>query len=129
MPASFDARELDVLAHDLDRAAGVAPADARKVVGQGALNIKRDAQRRRAGSKYLPRLAAAINYDSHETPHGGWSEVGPDHARPQGNLGHIPENGTLTNAPEPYMAPAAAAEQPRFEKAMQGLAVKAAGLE
>lgn len=128
MPASIDAHELDVLAHDLDRAAGVAPKEARKVVAKGALNIKTDARRRRSGSKYLPALVQAITYESHETPAGGWAEVGPEHGKRQGNLGHIPENGTLTNAPEPYMAPAAAAEQPRFEKAMQDLAVKAAGL-
>jgi hypothetical protein len=129
MPANIDAHELDVLAQDLDRAAGVAPKDARKVLAKGALNIKTDARRRRSGSKYLPRLAAAITYDSHETPSGGWAEVGPEHGKPQGNLGHIPENGTPTSAPEPYMAPAAAAEQPKFERAMQDLAVKAAGLE
>lgn len=128
MPANIDAHELDVLAQDLDRAAGVAPKDARKVVAKGALNIKRDAQRRVTGLAHAPAYPRSITYDSHETLHGGWAEIGPDKDRRQGALGNIIEYGTVKNPPRPHMAPAAAAEQPRFEKAMQDLAEKAAGL-
>ena len=137
MPASFDAHELDELAYDLDRAAGVAPKDARKVVAKGALNIKTDARRRASGIAHAPRYPYTITYDSHETPTGGWAEIGPDkdkhvgngpHATP-GDLGHLLEYGGPKSAPIPHMAPAAAAERPRFDKAMEDLALKAAGLK
>jgi hypothetical protein len=121
----FDTSEVEAYADMLVDAAGVAPKESRKVVAKGALNIKTDARRRRGGSKFFPRLAAAITYDSHETPGGGWAEVGPDHAKRQGNLGHIMEYGSLKTAPEPYMRPAAEREMPRFEKAMEALALKA----
>jgi len=127
MPQSlkFDTVEVAKYADMLVDAAGVAPAEARKAVAKGALNIKTDARRRRSGSKYLPRLAAAITYESQATRTGGWAEVGPEHGKAQGNLGHIPESGTLKNAPEPYMRPAAEAELPRFERAMEAAAAKA----
>lgn len=125
MGVEFESPDLRRLAVDLDEAAGIAPVEARKVVAKGALNIKSDARRRRSGSQYFPRLPAAITYDAHETPTGGWAEVGPDHAKPQGNLGHIPEYGSLRTPPEPYMAPAADVELPRFERAMADLAEKA----
>lgn len=122
MSAGVDSSQLRQLAADFDRAADVAPAEARKVVAKGALNIKTDARRRRAGSTWFPRLPAAITYESHITPSGGYADVGPEHGRPQGNLGHIPEYGSLRTAPEPYMAPAADAELPRFERTMADLA-------
>jgi hypothetical protein len=125
MDAKLESPELAKLAFDLDRAANVAPADSRAVVAKGALNIKNDARRRRTGSEYFPKLRAAITYESQATPTGGWADVGPEHGKPQGNMGHIPEYGALKTPPEPYMAPAAAAELPRFEKAMQDLAAKA----
>lgn len=124
----FDTAEVAEVADMLVHAAGVAPAEARKVVAKGALNIKNDARRRLAGHPHLRRLPAAITYDSHETPTGGWAEIGPDHDRPQGALGNIPEYGTRKNAPLPYMRPSGEAELPRFERAMGDLAEKATGL-
>jgi hypothetical protein len=120
----FDTAEVEAYADMLVDSAGVDPEAARKVVAKGALNIKTDARKRRSRSKYFPKLARAITYDSHPTPGGGWAEVGPDHAKPQGNLGHIPEYGSLKTAPEPYMRPAAETELPKFEKAMEALALK-----
>ena len=125
MVLKFDTSEVREFAAVLDRAAGVAPVEARKVVARGALNVKRDAQHRVSGSQHFPKLARAFSYDSHETPAGGWAEIGPDAARPQGNLGFIPEYGSLRTAPRPYMLPAGQAEQPRFEKALQDLAARA----
>lgn len=133
MPASIDAHELDVLAQDLDSAAGVAPKDARKVVAKGALNIKTDARRRSSGIAHAPLYPYTITYDSHETPHGGWAEVGPDkdkkvgggpHRTP-GNLGALFEYGGPHNAPIPHVNPAADAEEPRFIKALGDLGLKA----
>ena len=120
----FDTSEIAEFGDILVEAAGVAPVEARKVVARGALNVKRDAQHRVSRSPHFPRLARAITYDSHETPTGGWAEIGPDVDRPQGNLGFIPEYGTPTTAPRPYMLPAGQAERPRFEKAMQDLAAE-----
>jgi hypothetical protein len=123
----FEDREVRLLAADLMAAAVAAPAETRKVVARGAFQIKADARRRRSGSKYFPRLKYAISYDSHETPTGGWAEIGPDVEKPQGNMGHIPEYGALKTPAEPYMAPAAEAEMPKFERAMQDLAARLLG--
>ena len=125
MGVEIESPELRKLAYDLDEAAKVAPEESRKVVAKGSLNIKTDARRRRESSKYFPRLPYAITYETGMTPTGAWGEIGPDHAKPQGNLGHIPEYGALKTPPEPYMAPAGDAEEPRLEKAMADLAEKA----
>ena len=125
MGANFESSSLRQLAADFDQAAEIAPAEARKVVAKGAFNIKTDARRRRSGSRYFPRLPAAITYETGETPTGSWGEIGPEHGKPQATLGHIPEYGTLKTASEPYMAPAGDAERPRFEAAMAALAEKA----
>lgn len=121
----FDVDEVAKFGDLVVSAAGVAPAEARKVVAKGALDIKNDARRRRSGSQHFPRLPAAITYESHVTATGGWADIGPDHDKPQGNLGHIPEYGSLKTAARPYMRPAAEAELPKFERAMEALAVKA----
>lgn len=126
---NFDTSEVSQLGNILANAAGVAPAEARKSLGKGLLNIKTDSRRRISDSKHFRRVAAAITYESHETPGGGWGEVGPDHDHPQGELAWIPELGSLKTAPEPYMGPAGEAEAPKFAKAMEDLAVKATGLQ
>lgn len=121
----FDTSELADYADLLIEAPGVAVKDARQVVAKGLLNIKTDARRRRSGSKYFPALERAITYESQATPTGATGEVGPDHGKPQGEMGHIPEYGSLKTPAEPYMRPAAEAELPRFEKSMADLAVEA----
>lgn len=118
----FDTSEVADLADVLEHAAGAAPAEARKVVAKGALNIKNGARRRVTGHRHLPRYPNAITYDSHQTPTGGWAEIGPDKDRPQGPLGNIIEYGGVREAPIPHMLPAAAEELPRFERAMMDLA-------
>jgi HK97 gp10 family phage protein len=128
MAERIDASEVHDLQQLIGHAAGATPAEARKVLQKGLLNIKADSRRRISGSRHFRRVAAAITYESHETRTGGWGEVGPEQDRPQGNLAWIPEHGSLKTPPQPFMRPAAAAEQPRFEKAMQDLAEKATGL-
>lgn len=118
--------ELDALASDLADAPRAVGDESLAVVRKGALNIKNSARRRRRGSAYLPRLTYAITYESRRTPTGASADIGPERGKPQGNLGHIPEHGTLTNAPRPYMAPAGDEEQPRFERAMLALAERVA---
>lgn len=124
----FDTAEVAEVADLLVHAAGVAPVEARKVVAKGALNIKTDARRRVSGHRHLPRYPAAITYDSHQTPTGGWAEIGPEKDRPQGALGNVLEYGGVREAPLPHMRPAAEAELPRFERAMADLGEKEIGL-
>jgi hypothetical protein len=93
--------------------------DGKKIVGQGCLNIKKDAQRIiRANSPrgYLPHYPRAIGYDV--TAHAAdiVGEVGPDAGKLQGGLGRIIEYGTVNNAPIPHLSPSLDAELPRFER-------------
>lgn len=132
----IDASELTGLGRDLAAVPAGALVETRKVLQKGALNIKKDAQRRSGGIAHAPLYPYTITYDSHETVTGGWAEIGPDpdkqlgggpHRTP-GNLGAILEYGTPRNAPIPHLAPALEAEEPRFVKAIGDVAVKATGL-
>lgn len=126
---------LNALVADLERAAVVAPVEARKVVQKGALNIKQDAQRRSSGIRHAPMYPYTINYDTMVRGTQVSAEIGPDSEkqvgggpfRTPGNLGPILEYGTLKNAPIPHMAPALEAERPKFERALEGLAYRALG--
>lgn len=122
MKADLDARELARYAVTLDRAAEVAPAETRKVVTKGALNIKTSARRRAGGLKHAPAYPRSITYDTRETATSASADIGPDKGKRQGALGNILEYGTLNNEPIPHMGPAADEEQPRFERAMADLA-------
>jgi hypothetical protein len=126
--ARFDAPDITVVVDAINKASGAALADVTAVVAKGAVNIKADAAKRISGHPHFKRLPAAINYDLYQSLRGPVAEIGPDHSKPQGNLGHIPEYGTPTTPPIPYMAPAGEAEEPKFAKALEDLAVKALGL-
>jgi hypothetical protein len=128
MGIEFDTHEVTVLADALTKASAPARADVEAVVFRGAIQIKKDAQRRISGHPRWRRLRYAIDFDTYFSLKGPAAEIGPNHAKPQGNLGHIPEYGGLRSAPIPYMRPAADAEEPKFAKAMEDLAVKALGL-
>lgn len=127
MPQSlkFDTAEVNQFADLLVKAAGAAPAETRKVVAKGALNVKTDSKRRASGFEHLRRVQAAITYETRETPGKVTAEIGPEQDRVQGNLAHIGEYGSPTSAPTPFMLPAGEAEEPRFAKAMEALAVEA----
>jgi hypothetical protein len=124
----FEDRELRILGDDLMQAAAKSPTETRKVVVKGLLNIKTDSRRRAASIEHVPSLPTSITYDSHPTPTGAWGEVGPEQDRRGGNLAGFIENeyGTPWSAPRPFMAPAARAEEPKFAKAMEDLAVRLA---
>lgn len=125
----FDGSELAYVATAINRAAAVAPAEAAKVVTKGALNIKTGARRRVSGLAHAPAYPRSIDFDQvRVTARGAQTEVGPNKDKRQGALGNIFEFGTIKNAPIPHIAPEADLEQPRFEKAMEDLAVKALGL-
>jgi hypothetical protein len=122
----FDGRELAYVTTALEKATAVAPAESAKVVFVGALNIKKDARQRISGHPYFRRLPYAIDFDPiTTTSRAAYTEVGVNHGRSQGKLGNIPEYGSPTLAPMPYMRPAVEAELPKFVKVMDDLAVKA----
>jgi hypothetical protein len=129
MKVGFDPHEVTVLADAITKATRVAPAEAAKVVFVGAIHIKKDAQQRIKGHPRLKRLPYAIDFDTYRSLKGPAAEIGPNHAKAQGPLGNIAEYGTIDTPPMPFMRPAADAEQPKFERAMEDLAVKALGLE
>ncbi len=123
-----DTAEVRELRKVLARAEDVAPVEARKVVARGALNIKTDAARRVSGLAHAPAYPRSITYDLRTTLTGAWAEIGPDKSRRQGALGNVIEYGTVNNPPRPHIGPAADAERPRFERALEDLAVKALNL-
>jgi hypothetical protein len=109
---------LKELAADLQKAADEVEERGKRIVGQGCLNIKRQAQRTiRAASHrgYLPHYPRSISYDVTSSAGGIVGEVGPDRAKLQGGLGRILEFGTVNSAPIPHLNPALDAELPRFE--------------
>jgi hypothetical protein len=115
---------LRLLAADLAREAKIAPAEGRKVVQKGLLNIKQDWRKRWSGLPHAPRLPYSITYDTKQIGGRIEGEVGPDKDRPQGALGNLLEFGSLNNAPRPGGTPALATEKPKFEKAMEDLAFR-----
>jgi hypothetical protein len=125
----FDAHEVTALADAITKASRVAVKDVEAVVFRGAIQIKKAAARRISGHPRLKRLPSAIDFDMYQSLKGPAAEIGPNHAKPQGPLGNIAEYGTPRTPPMPFMRPAADAEQPRFERAMEDLAVKALGLQ
>jgi len=129
MGIEFDTHEITVLADAINKASRVAESDAQKVVFRGAIQIKKDAARRIRGHRRLRKLPWSIDFDTYRSLKGPAAEIGPNHSKGQGALGNIAEYGTVNNPPIPFMRPAADAEQPRFEKAMEDLAVKALGLQ
>jgi hypothetical protein len=121
---SIEHGDLDRYVLDLDEALAGALPKVREVVQKGALNIKRDAQRRVGGLAHAPSYPAAISYDTTVGAGGVYAEIGPDKGRRQGALGNLIEYGSVNNAPIPHIAPAVDEELPRFERAMEDLAEK-----
>lgn len=128
MGLGFDAHEVTALLDAINKASAPAMRDVEAAVFRGAMNIKRDAARRISGHPRLRALPASIDFDMFRSLRGPAAEIGPNHSRRQGPLGNIAEYGTTKNPPLPFMRPAADAEQPRFERAMEDVAVKALGL-
>lgn len=99
-------------------------AAARAVVGKGALNIKKDWQERASGLAHAPLYPASITYDT-SFKRGGWeAEIGPDKDKPQGALGNLITYGSANNPPSGDDIAVAAAEAPKFEKAIMDVAAE-----
>lgn len=112
------------LIDDFQRAHDEVIEGAKKVVGQGCNNIKKDAQRIiRASSRrgYLPHYPRSIGYDVTASGALVSGEIGPAKGRLQGGLGPYIENGTIHNAPIPHLSPALDTERPAFERYAQEL--------
>ncbi len=122
--ASWDLTQLDQLAADLGKGTGKTVTEARAAIEASAMVVKKATQKRWAGLKHAPSLAAAVTYDMH----GLAAEIGPDKARRQGALGNILEFGTSKNGPTPALGPALTEAGPGFVAAMEKIAVKGIGL-
>lgn len=120
---TVESQGLPELLGALVKAQRIALPEARKVVAKGALNIKKDWQKRWSGHPHFPALPAAISYDLDEGRDWVGAEVGPDKGKPQGALGNLIEFGSVNNAPIPGGLPAGQAEAPRFEQALADLGV------
>ena len=129
-----DTSDLGKLAARFEAAAEDLPRGARGVVEKGSLNVKNDARKRVGSGGYIGAYALTIGYDITETPARVTGEVGPDKSkqvgggpkRTPGNLGPLLEYeyGKPWSSPRPHLGPALDAEAPRFEKAMEDLALK-----
>jgi hypothetical protein len=98
--------------------------DAKKVVGRGALNVKRGAQRIiKADSHYgyLPHYPRSISYEVIGLSTSVRARIGPLAEKLQGGLGSLLENGSVNNAPIPHLAPALELEVPEFLSYMEKL--------
>lgn len=127
---------LKELRADFRKAVEEAIPSAKKVVGQGCNNIKKDAQRiirERSKRGYLPHYPRAITYEVKASGGLVSGEIGPEPERLQGGLGRLIENGSIHNAPIPHLSPALDAEENTFysymedlgEKLLEGLTVDA----
>lgn len=112
----------------LDAAIKTAPAETVKVVSRGSLQIKKAWQRRWKGHPHISHLPYTINYDIKSAWHTVSGEIGPDRDRGgQAPLAGIIEYGSPTSPPMPGGLPSLAEEAPRFEKALEDMAVKLLG--
>ena len=127
MSITVDVSEVRKLEQDLGRVSGRVLRETEQVVARGAQNIKTDWSGRWKGLGNLPHLHAAINYDLDVLGTAGQihAEIGADRGRRQGNLAHIAEFGSPSSGAHPGGAPALAAEEPRFVKALADAAGKA----
>lgn len=122
-----DTYEVLDFAEAVAAAAGATAEEARKVVAKGSLNIKNGWKKGWEGIAHAPHLPRAITYDT-DVLRGVIirGEIGPDRDKRQAALGNLLEYGSLNNPPNAAGAAALELEQPRFEKALEDLAVKQA---
>lgn len=115
---------LEELSDDLRQAVENAIPDAKKIVGKGSLNIKKEAQRiiKAASHRgYLPHYPRSISYEVKASGAVVSSEIGPDSAKMQGGLGPLLENGSVNNSPIPHLSPALDDEEGPFFTYMEQL--------
>lgn len=121
------AHGLEELSDDFRKAVEDAIPAAKKIVGKGSNNVKKDAQRIiRAISKrgYLPHYPRSITYEVKASGALVSSVIGPESSRMQGGLGGLLENGSVNNSPYPHLSPALDQEENTFYGYMEDLGVK-----
>lgn len=100
---SFDFSEIDKLYADLGAGADDAGKELRQAVEISARHVKDDWRQNVSSSRRFPGLKSAVSYDVHAKAGIDGSsitaEVGYDHGKPQGVLGHIAEYGNSGSAP------------------------------
>ncbi len=115
---------LEDLSDDLRKAVEDAIPAAKKIVGKGSLNVKREAQRiikAYSNRGYLPHYPRSISYEVSASGAVVSSEIGPDSAKLQGGLGRILEEGTVNSPPYPHLNPALDDEENTFYSYMEEL--------
>lgn len=108
-----DFSQVRLLAADIGKIPGRLFDETRAVVKKAGQNVKDDTRDRISDHPTWKRLGHAVTYDMH----GLAVEVGYED-RGQGELAGIAEFGSARKAPHPALIPAAAAEEPRFLKAL-----------
>lgn len=74
-------------------------------------------------SKHLPKMAAAITFETSSTAVSAQAEIGPKKGPgEQGSLGHIIEFGSVKSPPHPAGGPAAMKVAPVFEAELAAVA-------
>lgn len=125
MDAKADVSQVREFAAQLNEALAAAPDEVARVVYRGAFNIQKDARdRAKLIGPHVRRYPSAITFETARHGAETAAEIGPETDRGQGALGGILENGSPTSPPHPHMLPAGQAEAPRFEKALEDLAVR-----
>jgi len=118
---------LEELSEELQQAWKRAVPDAKKIVGKGALQVKREAQRiirERSKRNYLPHYPRAISYDVEAHGTVVSAEIGPKAEKLQGGLGRLLELGSANNAPIPHLDPGLSLEEATFYGYMEDLGEK-----
>lgn len=122
----FDSSEVRKMVKGFeDAAGGPTMKEVTAVVFKGAMQIKQDSTRRASGMAHAPAYPRSIDFDMFVSLRGPAAEIGPNKSKRQGALGNLIEYGSVNNPPRPHMGPAAEAEEPKFARALEDLAVKA----
>lgn len=100
-----------------------------RIVGRGAMNIKKDWRQRWTGMRHIRALPYAITYDMEYQVAGQITaaEIGPVKEKRQGPLGNLIEFGSVNNAPHPGGLPALEAEEPKLLEQLELTMVKQLG--
>lgn len=120
---------LKELESDLQKAIDRAVPEAKKIVGKGCMNIKKQARatiKARSRRGYLPytHYPRSITYDVTAMGLVVRGEIGPKSEMRQGGLGGLIEYGSVNNAAIPHLTPALDAEEPRFFPYVEDLGVR-----
>jgi hypothetical protein len=94
-----------------------------RVAGRAGQQMQKTARAILAGHRHLPHLGRAITYTAETVGDTVSVECGPERGRLQAGLGPYVEDGTIHNAPLPFMSPALDMEAGPFERYLGDLAV------